>query len=102
MPLEEAVAWIEGDPIALEIMWSRLVNVVEEMSLTVSRTAFSIIISEAQDFACDLLDVNVSDLLHAARLSRILPAWSCPVEALCLYFPSRRRQSAACAHSLRL
>jgi hypothetical protein len=32
------------------------VTVVEEMWLTVCRTAFSLVISEAQDFACDLLD----------------------------------------------
>ena len=50
------MARIEADPIALEIMWSRLVNVVEEMWLTVCRTAFSLVISEAQDFACELLD----------------------------------------------
>ena len=34
-PLAEAMARIEADPIALEIMWSRLVTVVEEMWLTV-------------------------------------------------------------------
>ncbi len=55
MPLAEATRLIEADPISLEIMWSRLVNVVEEMWLTVCRTAFSLVISEAQDFACELL-----------------------------------------------
>src|SRR5262249_44383230 len=52
---EEALRRIEADPINLEIMWSRLVTVVDEMWLTVIRTAFSLIISEAQDFACELL-----------------------------------------------
>src|SRR4029077_11710805 len=47
-PAAEAVPPIEPDPIALEIMWSRLVTVVDEMWLTVCRTAFSLIISEAQ------------------------------------------------------
>src|SRR4029079_11613684 len=55
MPLAHAMARIESDPITLEIMWSRLVTVVDEMWLTVIRTAFSLIISEAQDFACQLL-----------------------------------------------
>ena len=36
-----------------------------------------------------------SDLLDAGRRSRVLPAWSSPLEALYLYFPSRRQQSAA-------
>ncbi len=52
MSRADAVARIAGDPIGLEIMWSRLVNVVEEMWLTVCRTAFSLVIAEAQDFAC--------------------------------------------------
>jgi 5-oxoprolinase (ATP-hydrolysing)/N-methylhydantoinase A len=33
-PLAQAVRRIEADPIALEIMWSRLVTVVDEMWLT--------------------------------------------------------------------
>ena len=37
---------------------------------------------------------SVSDLLEAGKLSRVLPAWSSPLEALYLYFPSRRHQSA--------
>jgi 5-oxoprolinase (ATP-hydrolysing)/N-methylhydantoinase A len=67
MPLPEAMARIEADPIALEIMWSRLVTVVEEMWLTVCRTAFSLIISEAQDFACELLDPDGETLAHSPR-----------------------------------
>ncbi|WP_159995263.1 hydantoinase B/oxoprolinase family protein [Roseomonas sp. 18066] len=67
MPLEEACARIEADPIALEIMWSRLVTVVEEMWLTVCRTAFSLVISESQDFACELLDPEGETLAHSPR-----------------------------------
>ena len=67
MPLNAAVDVIERDPIALEIMWSRLVNVVEEMWLTVCRTAFSLVISESQDFACELLDATGETLAHSPR-----------------------------------
>ncbi len=66
-PLDEAVAMIEADPIGLEIMWSRLVTVVEEMWSTVCRTAFSLVISEAQDFACELLDAQGEPLAHSPR-----------------------------------
>ena len=38
---------------------------------------------------------SVSDLLSTGTLSRVLPAWHSPLEALYLYFPSRRHQSAA-------
>ncbi|EFH13423.1 hydantoinase B/oxoprolinase family protein [Teichococcus cervicalis] len=76
MALEEACARIEADPIALEIMWSRLVTVVEEMWLTVCRTAFSLVISESQDFACELLDPEGETLAHSPR--------AMPVFNLCL------------------
>src|ERR1043165_8523053 len=75
-PLTEATRRIEADPIALEIMWSRLVTVVDEMWLTVCRTAFSLIISEAQDFACELLDAKGETLVHSPR--------AMPVFNLCL------------------
>ncbi|MEI4473414.1 hydantoinase B/oxoprolinase family protein [Frigidibacter sp. MR17.24] len=67
MSRAEAVARIEADPIGLEIMWSRLVNVVEEMWLTVCRTAFSLVIAESQDFACELLDKDGETLAHSPR-----------------------------------
>jgi N-methylhydantoinase B/oxoprolinase/acetone carboxylase alpha subunit len=66
-PLEQAIARIERDPIGLEIMWSRLVNLVEECWLTVWRTAFSLIIGEAQDFACEILDARGNSLAHSPR-----------------------------------
>jgi 5-oxoprolinase (ATP-hydrolysing) len=66
-PLADALAQLESDPVGLEIMWSRLITVVEEMWLTVCRTAFSLIISESQDFACDLLDPQGEPLAHSPR-----------------------------------
>jgi len=67
MPLEQAVARIERDPIALEIMWSRLINIAEECWYTVIRTAFSLIIGEAQDFACEILDARGRQIAHSPR-----------------------------------
>jgi 5-oxoprolinase (ATP-hydrolysing) len=67
MPIEEAMDLIEADPITLEIMWSRLVNVTEEMWSTVCRTAFSLVISDAQDFACELLDPLGEPIAHSPR-----------------------------------
>ncbi|WJH38798.1 LysR family transcriptional regulator (plasmid) [Aliirhizobium terrae] len=37
----------------------------------------------------------VTDLVNRGDLSRVLPLWSSPMEALYIYFPSRRHQSAA-------
>ncbi len=66
-PMAEARALIEADPVSLEIMWARLVTVVEEMWHTIVRTAFSLIVSEAQDFATDLLDPDGESLAHSPR-----------------------------------
>jgi 5-oxoprolinase (ATP-hydrolysing)/N-methylhydantoinase A len=67
MSIEEAAKVIEADPIALEIMWARLVTVAEEMWTTVCRTAFSLVISDAQDFACELLDSRGEPIVHSPR-----------------------------------
>ncbi len=67
MSQAEARAAIEADPIALEIMWSRLTTVVDEMWLTIIRTALSLIIAESQDFACELLDPTGETLAHSPR-----------------------------------
>jgi 5-oxoprolinase (ATP-hydrolysing)/N-methylhydantoinase A len=55
------------DPISLEIMWSRLINVTEECWVTIWRTAFSTIIGEAQDFGCELLDAHGNSMAHSPR-----------------------------------
>ncbi len=85
----EARAAIEADPIALEIMWSRLTTVVDEMWLTIIRTAFSLIIAESQDFACELLDPQGETLAHSPRAMPVfnltLPR---AVKALLARFPA--------------
>jgi 5-oxoprolinase (ATP-hydrolysing)/N-methylhydantoinase A len=64
---EQLIAQIEADPVGLEIMWSRLITISEECWLTVIRTAFSLIIGEAQDFACEILDAEGQSLAHSPR-----------------------------------
>ncbi|MEO3386860.1 hydantoinase B/oxoprolinase family protein [Mesorhizobium sp. CAU 1741] len=73
MTRAEAIEKIESDPISLEIMWSRLVTVSEEMWHTVCRTAYSLIISESQDFGCSILDARGETLAHS---SRVMPVFN--------------------------
>ena len=93
MTAAEARAAIEADPIALEIMWSRLTTVVDEMWLTIIRTAFSLIIAESQDFACELLDPQGETLAHSPRAMPVfnltLPR---AVKALLARFPAETLQ----------
>lgn len=67
LSFDDAVAELEGDPVGLEIMWSRLVSISEESWLTVIRTAFSLIIGEMQDFGCEILDAEGQSLAHSPR-----------------------------------
>ncbi|WP_157017148.1 hydantoinase B/oxoprolinase family protein [Mesorhizobium xinjiangense] len=67
MSVDEAIERLESDPVSLEIMWSRLVTVTEEMWLTVIRTAFSLTVSESQDFACGILDIEGKSMVHSPR-----------------------------------
>lgn len=55
------------DPITLAVIWSRLVGIAEECWMTLWRTAFSSIIGDTQDIACELLDANGDSLAHSAR-----------------------------------
>ena len=46
------------DPISLEIMWNRLISVVDEAAATLVRTSFSTIVKESNDYSCVLLDAK--------------------------------------------
>jgi 5-oxoprolinase (ATP-hydrolysing) len=63
----QRVAALDDDSIGLEIIWSRLVSITEEVWSTIERTTFSLIMSEARDFACDLLDARGRSLAHCIR-----------------------------------
>lgn len=67
LSFEQVVERIEADPIGLEIMWGRLVNIIDEGWDTVVRTAFSLIISDAQDFSIALFDSRGEILVHSPR-----------------------------------
>ena len=44
------------DPIALSILWSRLISIVDEAGTTLQRTSFSTVTRESNDFADVLMD----------------------------------------------
>ena len=58
---------LAADPVGLEIVWSRLIAITDEMWSTVLRTAVSPIIGAAQDFACEILDATGNGLAHSTR-----------------------------------
>ncbi len=55
------------DPAVLEILWSRLIHITDECWVTIARTAFSTIVGEAGDFACEILDGRGESIAHSPR-----------------------------------
>lgn len=55
------------DPVSLEIMWSRLISITDEMWTTVLQTAVSTIIGAAQDFGCEIMDATGNSVAHSQR-----------------------------------
>lgn len=53
--------------LTLEILWRRMIALVDEMAATLLRTSFSTVIGAANDFGCELLDAHGNGLAHATR-----------------------------------
>ena len=50
------------DPIALEILWRRLISIVDESDAAVARTAFSSLLRDAHDYTCMFTDSRGREL----------------------------------------
>ncbi len=46
------------DPVTLEILWERLITIVDEGAVSLKNTAFSLLVREGNDFAIVLLDTH--------------------------------------------
>jgi N-methylhydantoinase B len=55
------------DPVTLEILWTRLLSVVDEASATFVRTSFSTLVRDANDFAVVLTDANGRSLAQSTK-----------------------------------
>ena len=55
------------DPIGLEILWNRLVAIVDEASAALVRASFSTTLRESNDFACVLLDAQGRSLAQSTH-----------------------------------
>ncbi len=65
------------DPITLDILWQRLISIMDEIDQMIVRTTFSTILSESRDFACILTDAQGRSLCQSvwstANFSVVLP-----------------------------
>ena len=74
---------LEYDPIALEIIWSRLNAIADEAASILLRSSFSTIIREAHDYACVLMDADGQSL---AESSVTVPAFNATLPRTMQYF----------------
>ena len=49
---------IIDDPVALQVIWTRLIAIADEAAATLRRTSFSPIVRESNDFSCVLFDAE--------------------------------------------
>jgi len=81
------------DPITLEVLWTRIISVVDEAAKAIVRTSFSTLSNEANDFACVLTDARGNAL---AQNSGSIPSFIGTLPATVRHFlreigPARMR-----------
>ena len=85
------------DPIALEVLWSRLLSVTNEQQAALMRTAFSTVVRESQDLACGVFDTlgNMVAQSETGTPGHINAMATCMRHFMAAY-PSRRSSRATC------
>ena len=69
--------------IQLEVLWTRLISIVDEAAKAIVRTAFSTLSNEANDFACVLTDASGRSL---AQNSGSIPSFIATLPATVRHF----------------
>jgi len=64
MSLETKDTQSQFDPITLEILWQRLISIVDEADASVARTAFSSLLRDAHDYTCMFTDSRGQELVQ--------------------------------------
>ena len=58
---------IGGDAVRLQVIWSRLVAVADEIATTLVKTAFSLVVRDNHDYACSLYDAAGNMLAQSTQ-----------------------------------
>src|SRR4029450_10980363 len=71
------------DAITLEVLWTRIISIVDEAAKAIVRTSFSTLSNEANDFACVLTDARGGAL---AQNSGSIPSFIATLPATVRHF----------------
>jgi N-methylhydantoinase B len=55
------------DPITIEVLWTRIISVIDEAALTLHRTSFSTVVRESHDYTCMFLAPDGQAIAQATR-----------------------------------
>ena len=76
------------DPVTLQIIWSRIVALVDESAATLVRTSFSTLVRESNDFSCVVTDVRGNSLAQStASIPSFIGTLPATVKILLKEFP---------------
>ena len=90
------------DPITLEILWRRLIAIVDEADGSVARTAFSSLLRDAHDYTCMFTDRLGRELAQGTFATPGQSgAMALGVKALINKFPRRLLPARGCLYHQR-
>jgi len=76
------------DPITLEILWRRLISIVDEADASVYRTSFSSLIRDAHDYTCAFFDADGREICEGTMVTPgQLGAMALGVKKICSLYP---------------
>ncbi|MEM7748822.1 MAG: hydantoinase B/oxoprolinase family protein, partial [Pseudomonadota bacterium] len=78
----------EFDPITLEVLWARIISIVDEAAATFSRASFSTLVREANDFAVILTDVEGRSIAQSTKsIPSFIATLPATIKAFLEHFP---------------
>jgi N-methylhydantoinase B len=78
---------IIDDPVALQVVWTRLIAIADEAAATLRRTSFSPIVRESNDFSCVVFDAKGNAI---AENTIGIPSFNMTLSRTLAHFLSRR------------
>jgi N-methylhydantoinase B len=81
---------VADDPVALQVVWTRLIAIADEAAATLRRTSFSPIVRESNDFACVVFDAEGNAI---AENTIGIPSFNMTLSRTLAHFLERRPAS---------
>jgi N-methylhydantoinase B len=77
------------DPITVEVLWTRLISVIDEAALALHRTSFSTVVRESHDYSCMVLAPDGQSVAQATRsIPSFIGTLPMSVRAFLLKYPA--------------